>query len=1241
MTEPNDKNKGEPNHSEEHDDLLEQADLDALIAHMRAEAPQPAPPPSPIPEPNEPDLLDQDDLDALIAGLNSETSSSRPSEPEAAPELLDQADLDALFAQNAAPSSPKEPELLDQAELDALFEQRAAPKASPTIEPANAKGDDLADVPPLLDQSELDALIAQARSAPVATPAPTHTAKPSPPPVRIDAPPFIDNGETLLDQSELDDLFASHQPAKPSAPVPPPPVQTAEEKASIQERASLDQSAIEALIAETKKDGGSAGSLDEFLGEEIDQEDMFLSQHELDELIEKGLPGQHEASSAEFDEREDIEEFNARALTDTELDAALEEINSNITLDESNLDEVIGKEGMPSGMTDQSDIDAVIAQVQNGGAFANEPNEWTYAPPSDKPVGIIEQSEIDALFKAESQDAEGEISYESAIDAPFEEQEAVGSENRYASVSLDDSNEALLSQELLDSLLQEASAKEEFKDLFAAPGKTVEPEQAATVQIASPKAPLPHEELMERPEAIVPPAKKKRFRKPLIPNPFRGFPRHEITKLAVSLFVGVLAGWALYAVLPAYQNGAMQIEQLMPGGQEDLSVAVENAKRFMKARAYADVVKEMDRAIPEAPREHPLLADAEFLRVEAMHAALPQRATQEEADVVQAAIDQVIEHHSTDPRVPQLMEWKALLYVKTGVPLTAQSIYRKIIEQYPAAPERDKIMVQASRLALELGRGGEAEEFAQLLVAQFPTSPYADEARMLLGRAFLLQKRPDKARELFTQVAQARPDRKIGAQAAVYLARMELDGGNPGAAISMLENRDAASTTMEGKDEVYLLLGQAYEANGQLDRAEQSYRDLLSFMPDSPLLPQAYVRLASVLEKQGKRSDAASLIQLAAHQYPNDSSVLQSLASSRVLSGDFVGAAQALLAADEAGANAPQLLLDAARYFRRVGEWDQAMEVYEHLSVQYPTTAQAFQGLIERAKADYERGNIRRSLSELEDLATLTEGRPQQLAVKVALGELYHDLGFSELAKQTYQEVAAVATEPKLLAQSAAALIQNGAVEQGLSISRRVDANLLDPALAYSFLNVAGQALLQASPDQGIAYMEQAHERYAEERTDKDEIALLNAYLASGRAARAQAMVMELETNARAGNCTTELFRDAALAWADYLYARRDFRAAADAYGLAQKASGRFDEDAQWASYQRAGAVLETEDYATSIPLLDAIGQTDSQWAAQARIKAAYGRAEQLRRGLPVTAEPLAEPQPATAQSNSAATATG
>ena len=254
------------------------------------------------------------------------------------------------------------------------------------------------------------------------------------------------------------------------------------------------------------------------------------------------------------------------------------------------------------------------------------------------------------------------------------------------------------------------------------------------------------------------------------------------------------------------------------------------------------------------------------------------------------------------------------------------------------------------------------------------------------------------------------------------------------------------------------------------------------------------------------------------------------------------------------------------------------------------------------------------------DLATASSGKPQHLPVLVAMGRMYRDLGIREQVVEIYAAIAGFTTEPALLAQAAVALVDAGATHEGLAVAKRIQTALLDDAAAYELLMAHGRALLDVDPRQAVDRMEEAHEAYPAQRTADGDQRLLEAYLAVGNTARARALVMDIETLVRRSPVDAPRLAKAANVWADYLYARGDFRGAADAYAQAIKADLSGSPDLPWVQYQRGNALFELADFEESARLFDTVAASKVKpWAEQASLMAEHVRLEQRLRGLPVT----------------------
>jgi tetratricopeptide (TPR) repeat protein len=508
------------------------------------------------------------------------------------------------------------------------------------------------------------------------------------------------------------------------------------------------------------------------------------------------------------------------------------------------------------------------------------------------------------------------------------------------------------------------------------------------------------------------------------------------------------------------------------------------------------------------------------------------------------------------------------------------------------------------------------------LLQQFPGSMLAGEARLLLADAFREAGDPDDARAHYVRIAEAQAGTALGVEAYARLGQMAYDRGQYKEAIEQLNACLSAAVTAEGGEKLMLLLAQSYRADGQGPEARRVLNELIDSYPETETAPLAFIELCRVLDELGMHAEAMRLSGQTALDYPEHVEVLKNHARMLESDGDAFAAAEAWLAADRAGAKDPAVLLSAARDYHTAGALSESIATYDLLIFHFALTPEAFEGCIEMAQVQYESGQVTKAVETLENVALATDGKPQRLPVLLALGAMYRDLALWERVAEVYGQIAVVTTEAEVLAQAATAIFEAGALIEGLAVAERIDvAKLPDPA-AYTLLMAQGGALMKTDPRQALDKMERAYQTYPAQRTSEGEMFLLRAYLAMDNAARARAVVMNIDIAARQNPGNAPRLREAAVAWGDYLFDRRDFRTAADAYALAIGAVAEDSPDVSWAKYQRANALLRLSDFDASVQLYDEVASSGFPWAEDARVSAEYARMEQRMRGMPVTPVP-------------------
>lgn len=844
-----------------------------------------------------------------------------------------------------------------------------------------------------------------------------------------------------------------------------------------------------------------------------------------------------------------------------------------------------------SGPANQADIDALIASLASG----EMPSEPAIAPaPSAADSGPVSQAMIDALIAGATGDP---------LPAP-----EVGKENLAAAATSQD--KGLLSQGDLDALIEQALKT----------GSAGSSARDRAMGSAAPPSPITSDAPPGIPEEKEAKPKRKRVRRP--PGAIAILVRKHFLRLAASLIVGSLVAMGTFTTLYRNQERLPDLAGLArPLSGRELESLYRRAQERFAASDYDGTIEALDRLLTAAP-PGALRTDAEYLRTETVYKMLPADAPPDRIAQAITGLERVLEGAHAHPRAPFALEWKAVLHQRLDHLSDAQAAYDQIIDYYADAPNLDIALKGASRVALARKKAQESVEYARRLMQQFPESDEAREAQLLIADAYALAGMTDEARTLYARTAESEAGTTLGAEAYQRLGELALADRRYPDAIRYLESRLQTATTTEGNDRIYLELARAYHEAGRFEDARNTLNDLISFFPESRLLPEAFVNLTGTLDALGQRDDALRVAQQAAVRYPNNPETLKNAGEIYGLAGRPGPAAEMLVAADMAGATDPSLLLTAGRHFKTAGRLEESFQALEDLRNKYSRSAQAVTGGIEGASVLYQLGRITEAVDRLEALMLTTEGTPQRLPALAALSRIYQDLGLRDQVAELALQASGSSAEPEVLAQAAVDLFRAAHLDEATQVAGRADLTKLTAQTAYALLTAHGTALLKTDANQAVEKLEQAALSYPEARTPDGDVALLEAYVRTGRRAAARRVAMELEAHVSANPVDSPALARAAVVWGNYLFEAGDLREAESAYALAlgiAKGPGELDPETSrnidWAKYQRANVLLQLNDYGASLALFEEVAQSGAPWAAEAALKAEYSKVERRLRG--------------------------
>lgn len=693
--------------------------------------------------------------------------------------------------------------------------------------------------------------------------------------------------------------------------------------------------------------------------------------------------------------------------------------------------------------------------------------------------------------------------------------------------------------------------------------------------------------------------------------------RHYGTRLAASLVAGLLGAATTFTLLYTNQEHRPTFADLGVQQMIDLQEAYQRATALVQEERYTEAMAVLAKPMSIAPASE-LRTNAEFLMLECRFHTLNADIGSPLFVELHAAIDQLTSANAEHNRTPEALYWKARLYQRQELPHAAYDTLRGLAENHPTMANLDGVLLETAELGLELNRPVEASSVLQQLLASFPGSPFTGQARLLLADTYKLAGMLDDARTLYVRAAEGDASPQIRAEAILRLGALSLEGGDFAGAEASIEKYLQRTSDFAGNDAVYLQLAQVQRAMGKLAQARDTLTDLINFFPVSEVTPKAYVEITEVSDALGLREEAVQLAQRASVRFPSDPAVLRNKGIMLGLTGKPLAAAEAMLAAEAAGAFDPEMLLTAARHLRTAGRSDQAVQVYRKLRSEYGGLPAAIEGGIDLVKLQYELGNIREAITEIDNLELATAATPQHLSVLLAQAELYDALGWNQELGATARKIAAQASNDEDLAQAALGLLAAEDTAEARTLYGRIGLGNLREPTAYALQWKLGEQLLSASPREGMELMEAAWLAYPTQRTREDEKTMLRAYLAGNRPAAARRVVMELAMQARSQPIDSIHLLEAAIAWGDYLYARGDYRTAAEAYTMAEEAAQSMNvkptapgSDPRWAQFQRANALLQLRDYQGGLRLLDEIAASGAPWAKEAEAKANHTRLEQ------------------------------
>lgn len=315
---------------------------------------------------------------------------------------------------------------------------------------------------------------------------------------------------------------------------------------------------------------------------------------------------------------------------------------------------------------------------------------------------------------------------------------------------------------------------------------------------------------------------------------------------------------------------------------------------------HQDAVKKWEALAKQYPA-HALVPEARYQRALTLMQLNQTRPACE-------AFTEFLDAHDVSPFVPDAQYWLSVLYEQKGRHAEAEQSLRAALaadeprEWRERAPYRLVLLLQrqdkdaeaADQLQklldqpvgstvppamlewlalyrLNASEYAKATLAAEALVNAADTPSWRQIGWALLGRGLQGQGKADQAVAAFEKSLREEARTRDGAEAALYLGRLQLEMDDPETAVQYLERAAEWASTDELTDvraHAYFALAQAAEKADHWDRASRLYLSVGILYDDPDLIPEALYRAAHAFGQTGRKEEQLRAMEELKERYP-------------------------------------------------------------------------------------------------------------------------------------------------------------------------------------------------------------------------------------------------------------------------------------------------------------------------------------------------------------------------------------
>ncbi|MBI5119250.1 tetratricopeptide repeat protein [Candidatus Poribacteria bacterium] len=539
------------------------------------------------------------------------------------------------------------------------------------------------------------------------------------------------------------------------------------------------------------------------------------------------------------------------------------------------------------------------------------------------------------------------------------------------------------------------------------------------------------------------------------------------------------------------------------------------------------------------------------------------------------------EDYPADPRVPFVHRTLAEGFVRNELYDEANEQYASLVRASPGANEDGEIDFLIAQNYYRERNLGQAIELLEQIRLRGADSTTRRDATLLLGEALYEFRKADDAKRILTEAVAEFPGTPHAAAALQLLARNSVDAGNHEDAVNYCVKWFKTSRQLYPQADVMLTLASAKLSAGMPAEAIAVTSDIGAFFSDSPKFVEALVLRGKAFEAMGQLDKAEGVYSQAAGIAPDDPTPHERLAQLYWLEGDLRTAITEMEAASKADPENDIFVFNRAKLYFFIGEKARATEMLEDFIRNRQLSSKIGEAGMLLANLQLEFGRPHDACKTLSRLLGTGTSTIEQSVVLEKQGDIYAGTGMYDEAARAYRTATDSSPKSNLARHKIARiLLAAGRAQECLYELDSIDTSDCSPNEKLDLLGLRAQAHLDLK-------------QFDESRHLFQDVLALKP---EGEKISALALIMQADLELQDEKDASEVYgntlrlvesgsseaapeaRHIVLQWAQRLYEQGKYADAAKVFSIVRPPQFPVPDSA-WAIYQEGNCYYRLADY--------------------------------------------------------------